>query len=228
MDTIKYYNLFILCIIIISSVSASLKIKEPFASNISRFNDVAIPKNVYYRELTSAEMNALLFQIPLLTNINVKKYSPTELKTQSVEYAQRQVEKMLINHLQMLGYNFYVVKAFYRGATIYESEYLVSFDLLVYREGKMYGFLLEVTAALSASKRFAGFVSVMIKDTILEDKIHLLPGPTNSIFRDYHESSAQFNEDERIVQDNEYENDVFQRQQYGLLKDMGISMQSIK
>jgi hypothetical protein len=107
------------------------------------------------------------------------------------------------------------------------QEYIISSKHLIYREGKMYGFLLNVQSIWTNPKLdLKGFVEVTPTGIVMEDNILMVrnDNKTNN-YRSYGDS-VSFIQSEAIIKDKEYEDNVTQKQMYGLLQDRGISAKS--
>lgn len=108
------------------------------------------------------------------------------------------------------------------------QEYLISSKHLIYREGKMYGFLLNVQSLWkNPTLDFKGFTEVTPTGIVMEDNIFMIKNDNKpeQNYRDYGDS-VSFIQSEAIMKDKEYEDEVSQKQMYGLLQDRGISAKS--
>ena len=96
----------------------------------------------------------------------------------------------------------------------------------------MYGFILSVTTLISKQTlELTGFAEVEPTGIIMEDNIFML-GSSDTMdntknYRVYNDTSS-FLQSEAIMRDKSYEDDITQKQIYGLLQDRGISSKSFK
>lgn len=111
--------------------------------------------------------------------------------------------------------------------TTSSQEYIIASQHLIYREGKMYGFILDVESLWTNPKlELKGFTKVTPTGIVMEDNIFMLRNDSErNNYRDYGDNLS-FIQGEAIMKDQEYEEDVSQRQRYGLLQDRGISTKS--
>ena len=107
------------------------------------------------------------------------------------------------------------------------QEYIISSQHLVYRDGKMYGFLLNVQSVwTSPNLELKGFTEVTPTGIVMEDNIFLLKNNEKTQnYRDYGNITS-FIQSEVIMKGKDYEDDISQKQMYGLLQDRGISANS--
>lgn len=110
------------------------------------------------------------------------------------------------------------------------KEYKISSKHIIYREGKMFGFVLNVESLwTNPDLELRGCTEVIPTGILMEDSIFMLKNEDQSNFdvkgrnsREYGDFYS-FIQSEAIMKDRSYEDDVTQKQAYGLLQDRGLS-----
>jgi hypothetical protein len=113
------------------------------------------------------------------------------------------------------------------------NEYVISSKHILYRDGKMYGFVVNVQSIwTNPTLELKGFSEVKPTGIIMQDNIIMLKNEDQSNYKSQSDNSREYGDSlsfiqsEAIMKDKSYENEVSQKQAYGLLQDRGISSKS--
>lgn len=248
MNTIKYLQLFSILILIISIcvfdlsyIRSQYKIEKYYECEsidkgyglpLSVLNTITFRNNTSYSEIGEDEIRRLtnsMVDIVLWGQIKEPMMKLSLSDNDLLVYLSEALLSKLNKQLDASEKPFTTVsQSIISKHNTSSQEYAISSKHLIYRDGKMYGFLLNVQSLWTKSKlELKGFTEVTPTGIVMEDNIFMITNSneTDQNYRDYGDS-VSFIQSEAIIKDKEYEDDISQKQMYGLLQDRGISAKS--
>lgn len=244
MNTIKYLQVFSITILIIVITALSWKLRltykecydesesvdKGYGLPLSALKTITFGKNTSYREIDEDEIKQLTSLL-----VDVVFWSKVGEPVQNLDIDDKELlsklsKKLVDTFNKKLEQNdkpFNVIRDnIVSKNNTASNEYLISSKHIIYREGKMYGFVLNIQSLwTNPDLELKGFTSVNPSGIIMEDDIFMIKNENQSNYREYGDSLS-FIQSEAIMKDNSYENEVSQKQAYGLLQDRGISSKS--
>jgi len=251
MNTIKYLKVLsiivIVVIVIMLGLTTVLRNKTQYKENYNECesvdNDYGLPlsvlktivfrKNTSYSELGYDEIKSItstlvdaVFWGKITENNKTLKIDDSKL----LETLSKQLLDSINNKIDKNEKPFKMIKhVIVSKSDTTTQDYIISSRHVIYREGKMYGFTLNVKSLWTKQNlELKGFTEVEPTGIIMEDNIFMLNDTTDiGNYREYNDSLS-FIQSESIMKDKSYEDDITQRQIYGLFQDRGISAKSFK
>lgn len=239
MDTIKYVQVFSL-IVLILVISLTSSFKEGYQGNVSiekglglplsALNTITFRANTSYSEIGKDEIEKLasssvgaVFWGRLGKPVNKLNVDNEQLLTKISKHLLDTINKQIKDNEQPFSIINDEIMSIYDSTT---NEYVISSKHILYRDGKMYGFVVNVQSIWNnPNLDLQGFSEVKPTGIIMQDSIVMLQNKDQSNYREYGDSLS-FIQSEAIMEDKSYENEVSQKQAYGLLQDRGISSKS--
>lgn len=247
MNTIKYLQVFLIIVLIISiccleiSYIGNIYKQEGFLEYenvdigsglpLSVLSTITFKNNTSYSEIGENEIKQLTRRMVDMFFWGTIKEPVSELVLNDEDLLHTLSEHILAKINKQLDASeqpFMVMNQSINSKHMTSSqEYIISSTHLIYREGKMYGFILNIISLWTVPRlELKGFTEVTPFGILMEDDILLISNDNNNKnYREYGDS-ASFIQSEVITKDKEYENNVSQKQIYGLLQDRGISATS--
>jgi len=247
MDTIKYLQLFSILILFISLYFSDISyirkqyyrehyyeiesIDKDLGLPLSVLNTITFRDNTSYSEIGENEIQKLTRQVTDMVLWGSIKETIETLTLNDEDLLKQISEQLLLKLNKQLDASesvFTIInQSIISKYNTSSNEYLISSKHLIYREGKMYGFLLSVESLWTNPKLdLKGFTKVTPTGIVMEDNIFMIRNDnTKNNFRDYSDTMS-FIQNEAIMKDKDYEDDISQEQMYGLFQDRGISAKS--
>jgi hypothetical protein len=206
--------------------------------SLNAIDTMQIKNNVYYNEI---DKKAISIIIGVLTNVvflgDIVSDTPIISITDD-EILERVSETILTSlNKSIQEYDKFTFKIPFTNV-IHEiiskqststNEYIIQTRHVVHRESKMYGFVIVAKSIWkSDTMEMRGFVDIEPTGIVFEDMIEMYKGKDINqpmAYRSYGDTSSYIQE-EVIMKTQDFEEDVVNKQVYGLLKDRGISSKS--
>lgn len=248
MNTIKYLQLFSILILIVSLCFFDLSyiskrynqegyyecesVDKGLGLPISILNTITFRKNTSYSEIGENDIKRLAnLLVDSVLWSTIKEPVSANLLLNDNEILRKLSEKILqkINkELDASEIPFTTVnQSITSKHTTSSQEIVISSRHLLYREGKMYGFILKVQSLwTNPGLELKGVTEATPTGIVMQDNIFMLKNDNDTTnYKDYGDA-ASFIQSEAIMKNKEYEDNVSQKQMYGLLQDRGISSKS--
>jgi hypothetical protein len=247
MNTIKYLQLFSILVLIISLCFLDLSYIRKYYQHegyyecesvdkgsglpLSVLNTITFRNNTSYSEIGEDEIKRLTSSMVDMVLWGTIKKPVDELSLNHNDLLKIISEQILLRINKQLDASETPFRMVNHSITSKHNtssqEYIISSKHLIYREGKMYGFLINVKSLwTSPTVELKGLTEVIPTGIVMEDNIFMVRNDSmQNNFRDYSDS-VSFIQSEAIMKDKEYEDKISQKQIYGLLQDRGISAKS--
>lgn len=247
MNTIKYIQLFSLLVLLISLCVFDLSyirkeyqreqyyecenIDKGYGLPLSVLNTIAFRENTSYSEIGEDAINKLvspLVDIVLWGAIKepIQKLALSDNNILTI--LSEQLLSKLNKQLDASEKPFTVVnQSIVSKHNTSSQDYIISSKHVIYREGNMYGFVVNIQSLWTNPKLdLKGFTEVKPTGIVMEDNMFMVMNDnTKKNYRDFGDSLS-FIQSEAIIKDKKYEDEISQKQIYGLLQDRGISAKS--
>lgn len=241
MNTIKYLQVFsITTIVIVLGLLITSSSKESYSEcesvdkglglPLSVLQTIAFRRNTSYSEFDDDKIKNITSSLVDAVFWGDMKESISELKLDDNALLDKLSKRILDSVNKKLDKDEQPFKIVQQTITSKHStttkDYLISSRHVLYREGKMYGFVLNATSLwTNQNLELRGFTEVNPTGIVMEDEIFMLNTQDQEKYRKYGDSLS-FIQSEAIMKDKSYEDDITQQQIYGLLQDRGISAKS--
>jgi hypothetical protein len=241
MDTIKYVQVLSVIVLITVTIKKTLcwnvegyleyeSVDKGLGLPLSALKTITFRENVSYSEFDESKIRQLLSSIVDVVFWGQVGKTVNDLQVDENQLITKFSKKLLEDINRKLDKNdkqFNIIKQNIVSKNHTTSkEYIISSNHIIYREGKMYGFVLNVQSLwTNPGLELKGLVVVEPSGIIMEADILMLKNENQSKYRDYGDSLS-FIQSEAIMKDKSYEDKVSQKQAYGLLQDRGISSKS--
>lgn len=251
MDTIKYLQVFSLIVLILvtslmwilrpsynEGYEESESIDKGLGLPLSALKTITFAPNTSYSEIGEDEIKKLttslvdaVFWGHLGKPIYKLKVDDNQLLTQ--------ISKQLLNNINKkinendTPFNIIKDKLISKDDST-TNEYVITSKHIIYREGKMYGFVINVQSLwTNQATELKGFSEVKPTGIIMQDNITMLKNEDESNYKPHGANSREYGDlysfiqGEAIMKDKSYEDNVTQKQAYGLLQDRGLSQNNL-
>jgi hypothetical protein len=247
MDTIKYLQVFSVIILVLitcltwllrpsykEKYEESESIEQGLGLPLSTLKTITFAPNAYYSEigedeiekLTSSQVSAV-FWGHLGKPVYNFKVDDNQLLTQISAQMLNTINKKINENDKPFSIIKDKIMSKYDSTT---DEYVISSKHIIYREGKMYGFVIDVQSLWNnPSLELKGFSEVKPTGIIMQDNILMLKNEDQSNYKPQGANSREYGDlysfiqGEAIMKNKSYEDNVTQKQAYGLFQDRGLS-----
>jgi hypothetical protein len=205
----------------------SLQCTERFVDYGNRaevLDELKIKSTLYFDEIPPSDFKKLLTTIPTIkVNCNtILRKVTTFNDVNSLSPELQDIKKYLLTMLNNMlikfdnytsDLHFEVVKESIVSVEHYEKFYVVNCIVVLYRESKMLGYTVEISAVFDELRKLKGISKILLYGYLSEDKLFLLNNT----------APIRYTSDV-IMHSSAYEEAIVEQQQSNLLLDRGISL----